>query len=145
MQKITIYTATILLATFALANAGPDTAAIQAKETQAWQTFKDKDEAGFQKVVDKDVRCVYDAGIMTMSDELGAMKTSTTTSFAISDYKIFSDEKDVVVATYTVNLQGTDPNGKDISGTYNAGTVWKDENGQWMAIFHTHAKQEAAK
>ena len=52
-----------------------------------------------------------------------------------------SDEKDVVVATYTVKIEGTDPNGKDISGTYNAGTVWKDEGGQWMAIFHTHAKQ----
>lgn len=141
MQKLTIYTITVLLGSITLTFAGPDSATMQAKETEAWQTFKDKNEAGFQKVVDKDIRCVYDAGTMMMADELGAMKTSSTKSFTISDYKIFSDEKDVVVATYTVKIEGTDPNGKDISGTYNAGTVWKDEGGQWMAIFHTHAKQ----
>jgi hypothetical protein len=141
MQKLTIYTITVLLGTITLTFAGPDTATMEAKEKEAWQTFKDKNEAGFQKVVDKDIRCVYDAGTMMMADELGAMKTSDTKSFTISDFKIFSDEKDVVVATYTVNLEGTDPNGKDISGTYNAGTVWKEENGQWMAIFHTHTKQ----
>ena len=124
--------------------AGPDSAAVEAKEKSAWQTFKDKDAAGFQKVVDKDVRCVFDSGVMTMQDELDAMKKSDVKSFAISDFKIFSDEKDVVVATYTVKLEGTDPSGRDASGTYNAGTVWKEENGNWLAIFHTHVKQAAA-
>jgi hypothetical protein len=28
-----------------------------------------------------------------------------------------------------------------MSGTYNAGSVWKLENGQWMAIFHTNIMQ----
>ena len=27
-----------------------------------------------------------------------------------------------------------------MSGIYNAGTVWKQENGKWMAIFHTNIK-----
>ena len=32
--------------------------------------------------------------------------------------------------------------GKTISGTYNAGSVWKTEGtGQWLAIFHTNVKQ----
>ncbi|MDX6577182.1 MAG: hypothetical protein QOE96_3135, partial [Blastocatellia bacterium] len=50
---------------------------------------------------------------------------------------------DVMVTTYTVKIEGTF-DGKDSSGTYNAGTVWKEENGAWMAIFHTNAKQETA-
>jgi hypothetical protein len=133
-----------LFATSAISFAGPDAATMQAKENEAWQGYKDKNEAGFQKVVDKDIRCVYDSGIMTMADELGGMKKADMKSFSISDFKIFSDEKDVVVATYTVTLAGTDPDGVDVSGTYNAGTVWKDENGQWMAIFHTQAKQAPA-
>jgi hypothetical protein len=141
MKKYFAVTIGALLVTSALSFAGPDSATMEAKEKAAWQTFKDKDAAGFQKVVDKDVRCVYDAGVMTMADELADMKTSETKSFTISDYKIFSDEKDVVVATYTVKLEGALDNGKDASGTYNAGTVWKEENGQWMAIFHTHIKQ----
>ena len=43
-------------------------------------------------------------------------------------------------ATYTVTLEGT-YDGHDASGTYNAGTVWKQENGKWLAIFHTNIKQ----
>ena len=52
---------------------------------------------------------------------------------------MFSDEKDVVVSTYKVKIEGT-YDGKDASGIYNAGTVWKQENGKWMAIFHTNVK-----
>jgi hypothetical protein len=142
-MKTCISLAVITCLAASVAFAAPDSATMEAKEKQAWQTFKDKDGAGFQKVVDKDIRCVYDGGIMTMPDELASMKTSDTKSFVISDYKIFSDEKDVIVATYTVQLEGTE-GGHDMSGTYNAGTVWKEENGQWMAIFHTHIKQAAA-
>ena len=61
----------------------------------------------------------------------------------ISDYTAFSDEKDVIVTTYVVKVEGT-YDGKDASGTYNAGSVWKMEKGAWMAIFHTNVKQEAA-
>ena len=52
-----------------------------------------------------------------------------------------SDEPDVMVATYKVTIEGTF-DGKDASGTYNAGSVWKIENGKWLAIFHTNVKQE---
>ena len=72
------------------------------------------------------------------------MKRWDMKSFAISDFEMFSDEKDVVVTTYTVKIEGT-VDGQDASGTYNAGSVWKMENGQWLAIFHTNVKQAAAK
>ena len=125
--------------------AAPDSSAMEAKEKAAWQGYKDKDEAGFKKVVDKDIKCVYDSGVMNMQGELDGMKKADVKSFTISDYKIFSDEKDIVVATYTVKLEGT-ADGRDMTGTYNAGTVWKEENGKWLAIFHTHVKQlDAAK
>ena len=60
-------------------------------------------------------------------------------SFKISDFKVHSDEKDVVVTSYNVTLEGTF-DGKDASGTYNAGSVWKMENGKWLAIFHTNVQ-----
>ena len=72
------------------------------------------------------------------------MQKSDMKSFTISDYTAFSDEKDVIVTTYKCAVQGTQ-DGKDNSGTYNCGTVWKMENGAWMAIFHTNAKAETAK
>src|SRR5215472_19099551 len=122
--------------------ATPDKAAMEGKEKAAWQAFKDKNEAEFKKLVDKDIRCVYDSGLSNMAKELDAMKKWDMKSFAISDFDIFSDEKDVIVSTYRVKVEGTF-DGKDMSGTYNAGTVWKQENGKWMAIFHTNIKPAA--
>ena len=143
MKKQIIYLMTALLATVAISNgATPDKAAMEAKEKAAWQAFKDKNEADFKKVVDKDFRGVYDDGISNMQKELDDMKKWDMKSFEISDYDMFSDEKDVVVVTYKVKIEGT-YEGKDMSGTYNAGTVWKKENGKWMAIFHTNVKPAA--
>jgi hypothetical protein len=134
---------TVLLATIAVSTAAtPDKTAMEAKEKAAWQAFKDKNEAAFQKLVDKDFRGVFEGGLATMQTELDDMKKWDLKSFDISDYDMFSDEKDVVVTTYKVKIEGS-YDGKDMSGVYNAGTVWKQENGNWMAIFHTNVKPAA--
>jgi hypothetical protein len=144
MKKHLTYVVALLLtgitASFA---ATPDKSAMETKEKAAWQAFKDKNADDFKKVVDKDIRCVYSDSISKMQNELDDMKKWDIKSFEISDYSTFSDEKDVVVATYTVKLDAT-ADGKDMSGTYNCGSVWKQENGKWLAIFHTNIKQEAA-
>jgi hypothetical protein len=144
MKKSLSCLVAVLLVTVAVSSAGPDKAAIEAKENAAWQAFKDKNADAFQKVVDKDIRCAYDVGINKMSDELNDMKNADIKSFKLTDFDSFSDEKDVIVTTYKVDLQATQ-NGQDISGNYNSGSVWKLENGQWMAIFHTMVKAAAAK
>jgi hypothetical protein len=141
MKKYITYTMTALFATIAVSIAAPDKDAMMAKEKAAWQAFKDKNAADFKKVVDKDFRGVYAEGISNMEKELSDMQKWDMKSFVISDYSVFSDEKDVVVTTYTVKVEGTFE-GKDASGTYNAGSVWKMEKGAWMAIFHTNTKEE---
>ena len=142
-MKTYISYAIALLAIVAVSNAAPpDKAAMEGNEKAAWQAFKDKNEAEFKKLIDKDFRGVYDAGMANMQKELDDMKKWDMKSFELSGYDMFSDEKDVVVATYTVKIEGT-YDGKDMSGTYNAGSVWKQENGKWMAIFHTNVKQVA--
>ena len=114
-----------------------------AKEQAAWQAFKDKNADGFKKVVHADFRGVYDAGISDMQKELDDMKKWDMKSFTISDYNIVSVGTDTVMSTYKVLVQGT-YDGKDSSGTFNAGSIWKKEKGGWMAIFHTNVKQAAA-
>jgi hypothetical protein len=142
MKKSMNYAVALLLAGVAVSFAGPDKAAVEKIENAAWQAFKDKDAAAFQKLIDKDLRAVYDEGIMKLSDELEAMKKWDMKSFAISNFDMFSDEKDVVVTTYTVKVEGT-YDGHDMSGTYNAGSVWKMEGNDWLGIFHTNIKQGA--
>ena len=143
MTKSLSYAVALLFSAIAVSIAAPpDKEALEAKEKAAWQSFKDKNETEFKKIVDKDIRCVYDTGASNMTKELDAMKKWDMKSFAISDYDIFSDEKDVIVATYTVKVEGTF-DGKEMSGTYNAGSVWKKEGNNWLAIFHTNIKQAA--
>src|SRR5712664_3000861 len=143
MKKSLSYAVALLLASNGVSIAAPDKSAIEAKEKAAWQAFKDKKADDFQKVVDKDFRGAYAEGISDMAKELSDMKKWDMKSFAISDYTAFSDEKDVIVTTYVVKIEGT-MDGKDASGTYNAGSVWKQENGAWLAIFHTNVKAETA-
>ena len=142
MKKCITYSVALFFAAAVAGFAAPDKAAIMEKEKAAWQAFKDKNEAEFKKLVDKDVRCVYDDGVSNMAKELAGMKKWDMKSFEISDYDIFSDEQDVIVATYTVKVEGT-VDGKDVSGTYYDGSVWKKEGNNWLAVFHTNIKQAA--
>ena len=145
MKKSLSYAVTVLLAVVAVSFAKtPDTDAIKAKETAAWQAFKDKKADDFKKVVDKDFKGVYAEGAFDMATEMSAMGKWDMKSFTIGDFTSFSDEKDVIVTTYTVKLEGT-YDGHDMAGTYNCGTVWKMEGNDWLAIFHTNVKAEAAK
>src|SRR4051812_31617413 len=142
MKKYLSLAVTVWFATIALSIAAtPDKDAIMAKEKEAWQAFKDKNADAFKKVVDKDFRGVYAEGVVDLKQELDDMQKWDMKSFALSDYTAFSDEKDVIVTTYKCTVQGT-VSGKDASGTYNCGTVWKMEDGAWLAIFHTNVKAE---
>ena len=142
MKKYFSLAVTVWFASIALSFAAtPDKDAIMAKEKEAWQAFKDKNADAFKKLLDKDIRCVYSDGIKHFQNELDDMQKWDMKSFEFSDFEMFSDEKDVIVTTYKVKVEGT-VDGKDMSGTYNAGSVWKLENGQWLAIFHTNIKQE---
>src|SRR5919204_1703135 len=134
------YMSSFVIAFFAIAvialAAPPDTEAIKAKETAAWQAFKDKKADDFKKVVSANVRAVYVEGMADMQKELADMQKWDMKSFSFSDYTATPIGTDTVVTTYKVAVEGTF-DGKDMSGTYNAGSVWKREKGAWKAIFHT--------
>ena len=143
MKKYMTYAVTAFFATITISLAAPDKAAIEAKENAAWQAFKDKKADDFKKIVDKNLHCVYAEGLSDMQKELADMQKWDMKSFSISDFTAFSDEPNVMLTTYIVKIEGT-YDGKDMSGTYNAGSVWKQKKGAWMAIFHTNIKQGAA-
>jgi hypothetical protein len=141
MKKYITYTMTALFATIAVSIAAPDKDMMMAKEKAAWQAFKDKKANDFKEVVHADFRGVYAEGVSDMQKELDDMKKWDMKSFTISDYNIVSVGADTIMSTYKVVVEGT-YDGKDSSGTYNAGSVWKMGKGGWQAIFHTNAKEE---
>ena len=144
MKKYISYSLVALIVTAVAAIAAPDKAALEAKEKAAWQAFKDKKADDFKKVVAADFLGVYAEGVSDMKKEMDDMQKWDMKSFAISDYNVVSAGADTMMSSYTVTIAGT-YDGKDASGTYNAGSVWRMKNGAWQAIFHTNVKQEAAK
>ena len=144
MKKYITYSVALFFAMTALAlTATPDKDAIMAKEKEAWQAFQDNKADDFKKLVDTGFRGVYAEGIVNLTEELADMQKWDMKSFAISDFTSYSDEPDVIVTTYKVTIQGT-VGGKDASGTFNCGTVWKAEKDVGLALFHTNVKAEAA-
>jgi hypothetical protein len=143
MKKLMIHTTTALFTTIAISIAAPDKDAMMAKEDAAWHAFKDKNAADFKKVVAADFLGVYAEGVSDMKKELDDMQKWDMKSFAISDYTAVASGADTMMSTYKVAVEGT-YDGKDASGTYNAGSVWKMNKGAWQAIFHTNVKVESA-
>src|SRR5205823_5012880 len=141
MKKLMIYTMAALFTTITVSIAAPDKDAMMAKEKAAWQAFKDKNAADFKKVVAADFVGVYAEGISDMKKELDDMQKWDMKSFAISDYTAVTSGADTMMSSYKVTIEGT-YDGKDASGTYNAGSVWKMKKGDWMDIFHTNDKVE---
>jgi len=143
MKKYMTYAMTALFATIALSIAAPDKAAMETKEKAAWQSFKDKKTAEFQKLLSPDFMAVYADGIQTKQQEIDLMKKWDLKSFAFSDFKLVMTDADTALVTYTVKVDGT-VDGQDATGTYNASSIWQMKSGEWHPIFHTNMKQQAA-
>src|SRR5438045_907230 len=134
MKQLVSYTMTAFFAVIAASFAAPDKEAIMTKEKAAWQAFKDKNADAFKKLASADMRAVYPESIANMQDELDSMQKWDMKSFTISDYDAISNGSDTITTTYKVVIDGSF-NGQDMSGTYNAGSVWKMETANGSPFF----------
>jgi hypothetical protein len=139
MKKLITYTLTALLATIAVSFAAPDKDAVISREKAAWQAFKDKKADEFKKLISADLVAVYAEGMFNMQKELDAMAKTDLKSFDLSDFNVVFPDPNTGVVTYKAKVESTSE-GKDMSGTYNCGSVWHMKNGQWIGIFHTDSK-----
>jgi len=143
MKRYITCTIAAFFAMIAVSIAGPDKDAMMAKEKAAWQAFKDKKSDEFNKLLSPNFMGVYSDGIQNKQQEIDSMKNWDMKSFDLSDFNLVMTDKDTALVTYHVKVEGT-ADGKDASGTYNAGSIWQMKNGEWHPIFHTNMKQEAA-
>ena len=143
MKKYMTYAMTAFFATIAISIAAPDQDAMMTKERAAWQAFKDKNGDEFKRLLSPNFMGVYSDGIQTKQQEIDSMKKWDMKSFALSDFNLVMTNADTALVTYQVKVEGTEE-GKDASGTYNAGSIWQMKNGEWHPIFHTNSRVEAA-
>jgi hypothetical protein len=141
MKKLISYTLTAILATIAISFAAPDNdkEGIISKEKAAWQAFKDKKADEFKKLVSADLATVYADGMHTLQQEVDGMSKTDMKSFDLSDFNVVFPNSKTAVITYKAKVEATS-DGKDVSGSYNVGSVWHKAKGEWQAIFHTDSK-----
>lgn len=144
MKKLIICTVTTLLTTIAISFAAPqdNKEAIISKEKAAWQAFKDKKADEFKKLLSTDLVTVYADGMHNLQQEVDGMSKTDMKSFDLSDFNVVFPNPKTAIITYKAKIEATSE-GKDISGTYNEGSVWHMAKGQWIGIFHTDMKVAA--
>ncbi len=141
MKKYITYAMTALFSTIAVSIAAPDKDAMMANETAAWQAFKDKKSDDYKKLLHADYMAVYRDGVLTRQKDVDSISTVNLKSFSFSDFNVVFPDPDTATTTYKVAVEGTAA-GKDISGNYNAGSVWKKQSGRWVNIFHAEVPED---
>ena len=110
-------------------------------EKSAWETYKNKQADAFKALMSKEYYGVYAEGMKTLDDELANMAKSDLRDYSFSDIKVVFPHPKMAIMTYKVKVEAT-ADGKDVSGTYNSGSVWVQQGGKWAGAFHTEAKTQ---
>lgn len=141
MKKLLALTTTALLALAATSFAASDKDAVIQAEKNIWQSVKDKKFDAFQKMLSADFRSVYASAINKMEQEVADIKKVDIKSMTFGDMDVVFIDKDAALVTYQVTVEGTEE-GKNVSGKWNAASVWKKDGADWKGVFHTEVKVE---
>jgi uncharacterized protein DUF4440 len=103
-------------------------------EKSAWEAYKNKQADAFKKLLTKDYSGTYADGVNNVEAEVADMEKGELRQYSFADLKVAFPSADVAVMTYKVTTQGTSA-GQDVSGAYNAGSVWVKREGNGSASF----------
>ena len=115
--------------------------AITDLEKSAWEAYKNKQADAFKALMSKDYYGVYAEGMKTLDGEVADMAKSDLRDYSFSEVKVVFPHPKMAVMTYKAKVQAT-ADGKDVSGTYNSGSVWVQQGGKWVGAFHTESKTQ---
>ena len=108
-------------------------------EKSAWEAYKNKQADAFKALMSNDYYGVYAEGIKNLDAEVADMAKSDLREYSFADVKVVSPHPKMAVMTYRAKVQAT-ADGKDISGTYNCGSVWLQKGEKWVGAFHAESK-----
>jgi hypothetical protein len=111
----------------------------QAREARLWQIAKDRNMEAFAALLDPAFVAVYSSAINDRDAEIAAIGQQSLQGFEISNFTSRPIGADVSLVTYSVDAKGRF-RGADISGRYNAASLWRREGGEWKLAYHAEAK-----
>ena len=144
MKTTIMFITAVLLVTARISMAASEKDQVIDREEAAWQAYKDKKAEEFRKMIADNYRGVYSDEVYTVDGEMSALREADIKSFSLSRLDVVSIDADTVMVTYLATMQATQ-GGKDVSGTYNAASVWQKQGGSWKVVLHTNVRQEKPK
>jgi Domain of unknown function (DUF4440) len=108
-------------------------------EKSAWDAYKNKQADAFKALMSKDYYGVYAEGVKNLDAEVADMAKSDLREYSFADVKVAFPYPKVAVVTYKATVQAS-ADGKDVSGTYNCGSVWVQREKKWVGVFHSESK-----
>ena len=111
----------------------------QQKETAVWQAFKDKKATVFAAMLAPTYVGLYDYGTATKAKELDSLKNAKIETFKISNFADRMIDDDDMLMTYVVEVKGT-MGKEDVSGKYQAASVWHRTGDKWIGVYHSEIK-----
>jgi hypothetical protein len=119
----------------------PNETTITNVEKSAWEAYKNKQADAFKALMSKDYCGVYADGVKDLDAELADMAKTDLRDYSFSDVKVVFPRPKVAVVTYKTTVQATS-DGKDVSGTYNCGSVWVEKGKKWIGALHSESKTQ---
>ena|SRR5437899_2048766 len=127
------------LAAFAVASIAAQADTPLQKETAIWQSFKDKNAKAFGAMLAPTYVGLYNDGPDNRARELDNLKNSKIISFKIDNFASRMVDTNNMLMTYVVDVKGT--MGKDdISGKYQAASLWHRTGKKWLGVYHSEIK-----
>jgi hypothetical protein len=120
---------------------GANQSAITDLEKSAWEAYKNKRADAFKALMSKDYYGVYAEGVKNLDAEVADMAKSDLREYSFADMKVVFPRPKLAVVTYKATVQATS-DGKDISGTYNSGSIWVEKGKKWIGVFHSESKAQ---
>ena len=127
------------LVAVALAPVSAQAATPLQKETSVWQAFKDKNAKAFSAMLSPNYVGLYDDGVYSRAKELDSLKNAKLESFKLSSFVSRMIDADDMLMTYVVDVKGMMAK-TDISGKYQAASVWHRTGNSWLGVYHTEIK-----
>jgi len=109
--------------------------ALEQREKQGWEAFKNKDKTAFAAIVTDDYTAVIadGSGERDLTGTLDAMKEITINSYTLSDFKLTWIGSNAALLHYRASANYTIGN-QTISGKLAVGDIWVKRGGQWKSL-----------
>ena len=110
---------------------------LSANEKSLWEAIKNNDMNAFSAATASDLLEIDPMGtVMNKQQLIDSFKTFKMTDYTLTDFKVFTLDKNAVVLSYTADSSGT-MNGQTMQSKVTHTTTYIMKDGKWWPKFHT--------